>query len=169
METLCLALFLGCPVSNLRLLLSSLSGWYTIPFSPHVMKNLRWMGRWLQAPVFFRYRHNSRQSSGVEPFGGLYKSTLDGFLKPDRNYLQLPRLLSQFKYIDHEKNISFCTARVAALWRAFENCPVGGGNFDPRSLILIWDTGASYGLTPFLQWFYWLCGVWYSCTGRHQS
>ena len=25
----------------------------------------------------------------------------------------------------------------------------GGGNLDPRSLILIWDTGASYGLTPF--------------------
>jgi hypothetical protein len=31
----------------------------------------------------------------------------------------------------------------------FENRPVGGGKLNPRSLILIWDTGASYGLTPF--------------------
>jgi hypothetical protein len=92
---------------------------------------------------------NSRQSSSVEPFGGLYKSTLDNFLKSDRDYLQLPRLLSQFKSIDHEKNISSCMAQVAALRGTFENCPVGGGNLDPRSLILIWDTGASYGLTPF--------------------
>ncbi len=45
------------------------------------------------------------QSSSVEPFGGLYKSTLDDFLKSDRNYLQFPRLLSQFKSIDHKKNI----------------------------------------------------------------
>jgi hypothetical protein len=40
-------------------------------------------------------------------------------------------------------------SRVAALWGAFENCPVGGGNLDPRSLILIWNIGASYELTPF--------------------
>ena len=76
-------------------------------------------------------RRNSRQSSGVEPFGGLYKSTLDDFLKSDCNYLQLPKLLSQFKSIDHEKNISSCMAQVAALWGAFENRPVGGGNLDP--------------------------------------
>jgi hypothetical protein len=74
---------------------------------------------------------------------------LDDFLKTDCNYLQLPRLLSQFKSIDHEKNISSCMARVAALRGAFENRPVSGGNLDPRSLVLIWDTGASYGLTPF--------------------
>ncbi len=78
-----------------------------------------------------------------------YKSTLDDFLKSDCNYLQLPRLLSQFKSIDHEKNISSCMARLAALWGMFENRPVGGDNLDPRSLILIWDTGASYGLTLF--------------------
>jgi hypothetical protein len=67
----------------------------------------------------------------------------------DRDYLQLPRLLSKFRSIDHEKNISSCIARVAALRGTFENRPVGGGKLDPRSVILIWDTGASYGLTPF--------------------
>jgi hypothetical protein len=60
-----------------------------------------------------------------------------------------PKTSINFKSIDHEKNISSCVARVAALWGTFENCPVGGGKLDPRSLILIWDTGTSYGLTPF--------------------
>jgi hypothetical protein len=92
--------------------------------------------------------HNSRQSSSVEPFGVLYKLTLDDLLKSDCNYLQLPRLLSQFTSIDHKKNISSCMAQVAALWGTFENRPVGGGNLYRQSLILIWDIGASYGLTP---------------------
>jgi hypothetical protein len=55
-------------------------------------------------------QHNSKQSNGVEPFGGLLKSTLDDLLRCDWDYLQLPRLLSKFKSIDHEKNIAFCIA-----------------------------------------------------------
>jgi hypothetical protein len=94
-------------------------------------------------------RHNSKHSNGIEPFGGLFKSTLDDFLRSDCDYLQLQRLLSKFKSIDHEKNISSYIAPVVALWGTFENCPVGGGKLNPLSLILIWDTGASYGLTPF--------------------
>jgi hypothetical protein len=93
--------------------------------------------------------HNSKHSNGIEPFGGLLKSTLDDFLRSDRDYLQLQRLLSKFKSIDHEKNISSYIARVVALRGTFENCPVGGGKLNPLSLILIWDTGASYGLTSF--------------------
>ena len=42
-----------------------------------------------------------------------------------------------------------CIARVAALRGTFENRAVPGGPKDPRTLILIWDTGASFGLTPF--------------------
>ena len=117
--------------------------------SPHISKHVRWMGRRVRARAFFRSRRNSKRSNGIEPFGGLLKSTLDDFLRVDRDYLQLPRLLSKFKSIDHEKNISSCIARVAALRGTFENRPVGGGHLDPRSVILIWDTGASYGLTPF--------------------
>ncbi len=64
-------------------------------------------------------------------------------------FLQLPRLLSQFQSIDHEKNISSCIARVVALWATYENRSVGGATKDPCTLILIWDTGASFGLTPF--------------------
>jgi hypothetical protein len=77
---------------------------------------LRWMSRRLRARSFFLSRRNSKRSHGrVEPFGGLLKSTLDDFLRVDRDYLQLPRLLSKFRSIDHEKNISSCIARVAAL------------------------------------------------------
>jgi hypothetical protein len=94
-------------------------------------------------------RKNSKQSNGVEPFGGLLKSTLDDFLRSVSDYLQLPTLLSRFISIDHKKNISSCIAQVVALWGRFENCPVGGGKLNPCSLILIWDTGTSYGLTLF--------------------
>ncbi len=103
----------------------------------------------MRARAFYISRRDSKRSNGINPFGGLLKSTLDDFLKVDRDYLQLSRLLSKFKSIDHEKNISSCIARVAALRGTFENRNVGGGNLDPRSVILIWDTGASYGLTPF--------------------
>ncbi len=94
-------------------------------------------------------RRNSRQGSSVEPFGGLSSSNLDGFLRSDVEFLQLPRLLSQFQSINHEKNISSCIAQIAALWGTFEKCSVGGATKDPRTFILIWDTGTSSGLTPF--------------------
>ena len=112
-------------------------------------------------------RRNSKQSNGIEPFGGLLKSTLDDFLRVDCDYLQLSRLLSKFKSIDHEKNISSCIARVAALRGMFENRPVGGGKLDPRSVISIWDTGASYGLHFAVI----LSTTWsvISCSGCHQS
>ncbi len=42
-----------------------------------------------------------------------------------------------------------CIARVAALWGTFENRSVPGGPKDSLTLILIWDTGALLGLTPF--------------------
>jgi len=76
-------------------------------------------------------------------------SILDGFLRSDVHFLQLSRLLSQFRSVDHEKNISSCIAQVAALRGTFENCSVSGGPKDPCTLILIWNTGASFGLMPF--------------------
>jgi hypothetical protein len=117
--------------------------------SPHITKHLRWMKGRLRARSFFISRRNSQWSSGVEPFGGISSSILDGFLRSDVHFLQLPRLLSQFWSVDHEKNISLCISRVAALWGIFENRSMSGGGLDPCTLILIWDTGASFGLSPF--------------------
>ncbi len=148
MEALRLALFFGCPVLNLRPLLSSSSdGWYTVHHVSAYLKAFE-LDKQPFARLVVRYvRRNSKQSNGVEPLCKLLKSTLDDFLTSDHNYnyLQLPRLLSKFKSIDHEENISSCIVRVVALWGTFENCPVGGGKLDPCSLILIWYTGASYG------------------------
>ncbi len=78
--------------------------------SPNISKHLRWMKGRLHAWTFFMSRRNSSQSSGVEPSCGLSSSTLDGFLRSDVQFLQLPRVLSQFRSIDHEKNISSCIA-----------------------------------------------------------
>ncbi len=117
--------------------------------SPNISQHLRWMKGCLCAWTFCLSWRNSSQGSGVKPFGGLSSSTLDRFLRSDVQFLQLPRLLSQFNSIDDEKNISSCIARVAALWGTFENRSVGGATKDPRTLILIWDTGTLFGLTPF--------------------
>ncbi len=78
--------------------------------SPSISKHLRCMKGRLRARAFFNSRRNSSQSSGVEPFGGVSSSILDGFLQSDVHFLQLPRLLSQFRSVDHEKNISSCIA-----------------------------------------------------------
>ncbi len=64
--------------------------------SPSISKHLRWMKGQLRARAFFNSRRNPGQSSGVEPFGGVSSSILDGFLQSDVHFLQLPRLLSQF-------------------------------------------------------------------------
>jgi hypothetical protein len=121
----------------------------TLFMSLHISKHLRWMSRRSHTWLFFVSQQNSKQSNGVEPFGGLLKSTLDDFVRSDCNYLQLPRLLSKFTSIDHEKNISYCIAQEGALCRTFENYPVGGGKLNLCSLILIWDTGVSYALILF--------------------
>ena len=64
------------------------------------------------------------------------------------------RLLSAFSTVDHVKNAQSCVNRVNAFRGTFggtyekRSC-FSPGLLDPKSLILIWETGASYGLTPF--------------------
>jgi hypothetical protein len=59
-----------------------------------------------------------------------------------------------FSTVDHVKNAQSCVNRVHALRGTFggtyENrSSFSTGPLDPKSLILIWDMGATYGLTPF--------------------
>ncbi len=56
--------------------------------------------------------------------------------------------------MDHVKNAQSCVNRVNTHHGTYggtnENrISFSTGLQDPKSLILIWDTGASYGLTPF--------------------
>ncbi len=85
---------------------------------------------------------------------GLSKPTLDGFCDGHKDFLQLNRLLSTFSTVDHVKNAQSCVNHVkthpGTYGGTYENCTsYSTGLQDPKSLILIWDTGASYGLTTF--------------------
>ncbi len=86
METLHLALFFGCTESNPLPLLSSLDGWYTFHISAYL--KVFALDDQMFAHLVALYVH-SKQSNGVEPFGGLLKSTLDDLLRSDCDYLQL--------------------------------------------------------------------------------
>ena len=64
--------------------------------------------------------------------------------------MQLSRLLSQFTNLDHAANASALIGRIGALRGVMENrVHQLSGHKDPRTMMLIWDTGASFGLTPF--------------------
>ena len=53
--------------------------------------------------------------------------------------------------MDHAQNVQQLCQRLAVLSdRSFENRIFNySTRIDPKSLILVWDTGASLGLTPF--------------------
>ena len=86
----------------------------------------------------------------------LRTSTLDGFCDGNKDFLKLSRLLSRFHSVDHSKNAQECLDHVHATHGTFggtygyENSgPQIDVPLDPRQLMLIWDTGASFGLTLF--------------------
>ena len=65
------------------------------------------------------------------------------------NFLALPRLLKSLSNKElHEKNIASCLSCVASLCGVFD-FNHAGSPIDPKTMVLIWDTGASAGLTPF--------------------
>jgi hypothetical protein len=80
--------------------------------------------------------------------------TLDGFCDGHKDFLQLYRLLSTFSTVDHVKIAQSCVNRVNAHRGTYGGTYANRSSFstcrqDPKSLILNWDTGSSYGLTPF--------------------
>jgi hypothetical protein len=112
----------------------------------------------LRAHKFFSSARLSKFGQGLRsvrrPYVGLSTPTLDEFCDGHKDFLQLYTLLSTFSTVDHVKNAQSCVNCVNALRGTFgstyENrISFSTGLQDPKSLILIWDTGASYGLTPF--------------------
>jgi hypothetical protein len=121
-------------------------------------KHTRWKRGRLRAHKFFLSARLSKFGQGLRsvrrPYVGISTPTLEGFCDGHKDFLQLYRLLSTFSTVDHVKNAQSCVNRVNAL------CGTYGGTYekrscfspgllDPKSLILIWDTGTSYGLIPF--------------------
>jgi hypothetical protein len=112
----------------------------------------------LCAHKFFSSARLSKVGQGLcsvhQPYVGLSTPTLDGFCDGHKDFLQLYRLLSTFSTVDHVKNAQSCVNRVNTLrgtyGGTYENrISFSTGLQDPKPLILIWDTGTSYGLTPF--------------------
>jgi hypothetical protein len=123
-------------------------------------KHSRWKSGKLHAYIFFRSARLLRFGCGVQgpcrPIVDLHTSTLDGFCDGSKDFLKLSRLLSKFHSVDHSKNVHECLACVHVL-RGTYGGTYGNKNsgthidvqLDPKSLMSIWDTGASFGLTPF--------------------
>ena len=85
-------------------------------------------------------------------YEGVSKTARDIFCDEENKYfLQLHRLLSSFTMLDHFANVADLTQRENLLrCHILENQALQNINRkDSRTMILVWDTGASYGLSPF--------------------
>ena len=81
---------------------------------------------------------------GIEAF---YPSR---FCAVDHDFLRLPQLLKTFCNHDyHMRQIKSALDQVSLLHGTFEMHQSAPDRLYPKTLILIWDTGASAGLTPF--------------------
>ncbi len=103
---------------------------------------LRWFGRGVLRPRW--------------PIVDLSKSTLDGFCDGSKDFLKLSWLYSHIHSIDHSRNAQECLYHVHAIRGTFGDTygkEISGllidVLLDPKHIMLIWDTGASFDLTPF--------------------
>ncbi len=86
------------------------------------------------------------------PIVDLTKSTFDGFHDGrSKDFLKLSRLLSQIHSIDHSRTAQECLYCVQAIRATLGDTygkEISGPHIDvlldPKQLLLIWDTGASF-------------------------
>jgi hypothetical protein len=99
-------------------------------------------------PVRWKWKKKNVGLSSV--MSELKLSTLQGFYAVDCDFLCLPQLLKTFcKFDYHVRQIKSALDRVALLCGTFEMHQSAPDHLDPKTLILIWDTGPSPGLMPF--------------------
>ena len=98
-----------------------------------------------------RWKWKERNAVGLDSvISRLDPYTLDSFCTGNHNFLRLPHLMGTLcNYDYHVKQIKSALDRVALLRGTFEMNQSTSGHLDPKTLILIWDTGGSAGLTPF--------------------
>ena len=102
-----------------------------------------------EKPVRWMSKKRKVGFAAVQEHIGIQQSTIESFCASGHNFLALPRLiksLSDREY--HEKNIASCLSRVAAL-RGVYDLNHTTSEPDPRTTVLIIDTGASMGLTKY--------------------
>jgi hypothetical protein len=102
----------------------------------------------ISEPVHWKWKKKKVGLSSV--MLELKLSTLQGFCAVDRDFLRLPQLLKTFCNHDyHMRQIKSALDQVALLHGTLEMHQSAPDCLNPKTLILIWDTGASAGLTPF--------------------
>ena len=77
--------------------------------------------------------------------------TLASFCDGSQDFLSLSRLMSKFTDMDHVQNVEkLCQILAVLSDHSLENKSYNAHRKkDPKPLMLIWDSGASFGLTPF--------------------
>jgi len=97
-----------------------------------------------------RWKWKQRNAVGLDSVTSrLDPSTLNSFCTGNHDFLRLPKLMGTLcNYDYHEQQIKSALARVALLRGTFEMNQSATGHIDPKTLLLIWDTGVSCGLTP---------------------
>ena len=80
-------------------------------------------------------------------------SALASFCNGSQEFMSLPILVSKFTEMDHFQNVDKLCQRLAVPSDfSLENISYNAHQKnDPKTLILIWDLGASFGLAPFLS------------------
>ena len=102
-----------------------------------------------EKPVRWRWKQRKVGFAAVQSWIGIKRLTLDKFCSCNHDFLALPWLINSFSNREfHEKKIKSCLSRAAVLHGMFD-VHHAGCNKDPKTMVLIWDTGVSDGLTPF--------------------
>ncbi len=102
----------------------------------------------ISLPVHWKWKKKKVGLSSI--MSELKLSTLQGFCAVDHDFICLPQLLKTFCNHDyHVRKIKLALDQVALLCGTFEMHQSASDRLNPKTLILIWDTGASAGLMPF--------------------
>ncbi len=102
----------------------------------------------ISQPVLWKWKKKKVVLSSI--MSELKLSARQGFCVVNHDFLHLPQLLKTFCNHDyHVRQIKLALDQVALLCGTFEMHQSAPEHLDPKTLILIWDTGASAGLTPF--------------------
>ena len=98
-----------------------------------------------------RWKWKKKPKVGLKSvMSSLQPGTLASFCEGHHDFLRLPKLMGTFCNHDyHVKQIKSALDRFALLRGTYEMHKSVSSHLDPKTLILIWDTGGSAGLTPF--------------------
>jgi hypothetical protein len=98
-----------------------------------------------------RWKWKKKPKVGLKSvMSSLQPGTLASFCEGHHDFLRLPKLMGTLCNHDyHVKQIKSALDRVALLRGTYEMHKSVSSHLDPKTLILIWDTGGSAGLTPF--------------------